>query len=291
MRILITGINGFIGRALYNHLSKCHDIIGIYNSGEPLSENCYKADLTREVDTNSILKKIKKDSVDIIIHLASQMASINNLNDLSILHANSAISKNLALLAKNCKVKHLINFSSSSVYPNVDGIFDENSIPNPALNTDCIYGLSKLNGEIILNYFLSKNQISITHLRVAMVHGVGMDPHRLIPTLEREIVEHNSVTLYGKGERFLNLIRIEKLIEYIALFIELPSGGVINVSEECITVLDLAKRIIQKKGNSFTKIILKVEGNLSKFVLDVRKLEDILLYSKKRIEAISKINI
>ncbi|EMO45799.1 NAD(P)-dependent oxidoreductase [Leptospira santarosai] len=281
MRIIITGVNGFIGKALYNHLSKYHDIIGIYNSGEPLSQNCYKADLTKEADIYTILKKIENDPVDVIIHLASQMANANYLNDLSILYVNSAISKNLALLAKSCNTKHLINFSSSSVYPNVDGIFDENSIPNPALNADCMYGLSKLNGEVILNYFLSKTQIPITHLRVAMVYGAGMDPHRLIPTLEKEILEDHSVTLYGNGERFLNLIRIEKLIEYIVLFIELPSNKVINVSEECITMLDLAKRLIQKNGNPSTKLILRAGGNGNKFILDVKKLKNILLNSKK----------
>lgn len=276
MKIVITGVNGFVGKTLYKTLSKNHNVIGIYNSGNALFDNCYKIDLTNEEETNSVFEKIGISKIDVIVHLASQMASKKNVNDLTVLNSNSAMAKNIALVAKKYDVGQFINLSSSSIYPNIDGIYNEESVPNPALNSDCIYGLSKLNSEVILNYFLVKTNTKVIHLRAAMIYGERMDNSRLIPVIENEITENNSVTLFGNGERLLNLIHVDKLTEHITFFIKNPTNNIINVGEECISVLNLAKRIIAEKGNSKTKIILKEEGNKNQFILDLKKLNNII---------------
>lgn len=276
MRIVITGINGFVGKTLYKVLSEHHEVVGIYNSGNALFDNCYKVDLTSEEETNSIFEKLSAKKIDVIIHLASQMANSKNINDLSVVNCNTSIAKNMALAAKNNKVEQFINLSSSSVYSNTDGTYNEQSIPNPAMNSDCIYGLSKLNSEIILDYFLIQTHTYLLHLRTAMIYGDGMDNSRFIPVIEKEIAEFNSVTLFGNGERLLNLIHVEKLAEYISFFINHPTNDIINVGDECISVLNLTKRIIAEKGNTETKIILKEEGNKNKFVLDINKLKSII---------------
>jgi nucleoside-diphosphate-sugar epimerase len=276
MKILITGVNGFVGKTLYKSLAREHDVVGIYNTGHASFDNCFKANLTIEEEVRHAFEKTGIESVGTIVHLASQMAGANNVNDLSVLNINSAIAKNMAIMAKKYEIKHFINLSSSSVYPNIDGVYSEESIPNPALNPDCIYGLSKLNSEVILDYFLAKSKTKVTHLRTAIIYGEGMDNSRLIPVIEKEIAEHNSVTLFGNGERLLNLIHVEKLAEYISFFMNHPSANVVNVAEECISVLDLANRIIAEKGNSQTKIILKEEGNRCQFILDTKKLKQII---------------
>lgn len=76
------------------------------------------------------------------------------------------IAKNMALAIKSINVKSLVNLSSSSVYPNVDGVFNELSIPDPSQNPDCFYGLSKFNSEVIFNFILSNVSTSILHLRL-----------------------------------------------------------------------------------------------------------------------------
>ncbi len=279
MKILITGVNGFAGKVLYKYLSQQHEAAGIYNSGKAMFGNCFKVDLTKEAETIQVIGKAGGGSIDAIVHLASQTANTGNVNDLSVLFNNAAISKNIALAAREYAVKQFVNLSSSSVYPNIDGVFHENSSINPALNSDGIYGLSKYNSEVILDYFLSKTEIEITHLRTAMIIGEEMESTRLIPVIENEIVEHNTVTLFGKGERLLNLIRVEKLAEYVSFFLSHPSHNIVNIAEECLSVFDLAKRIIVQKGNAETKIILKEEGNRSKFILDIQKLKKIMANS------------
>jgi nucleoside-diphosphate-sugar epimerase len=276
MKIVITGVNGFVGKKLYRVLSEKHNVIGLYNSGNPVFENCYKADLTNEEEIDLVFGKSETNDVDVIVHLASKMANAKNTNDLDVLYSNTIMAKNIAFMAKKLNVNQVVNLSSSSVYPNIDGVYNEESIPNPSLNSDCIYGLSKLNGEIILNYFLAETDIKVTHLRASMIYGEGMDDTRLIPVIEKEIFENNSVTLFGNGERILNLVKVEKLVEYISFFIEKPLNDVLNIGDECISSLDLARQIISKKGNSETKIILKEQGSKSQFILDIRKLNKII---------------
>jgi nucleoside-diphosphate-sugar epimerase len=271
MKILITGVNGFIGNHLFNELSKNHEIIGIYNKGNISFNNCFKVDLTNEIQINDLFKIIGKESIHTIIHLASETATNSNLSNTSILYRNSIIAKNLSGIANKFGVKKFLNFSSSSVYPNIDGTFNEESIPNPAPNTDFLYGLSKYNSEVILNHFLIELKVKIIHLRIGMVYGKGMNKTRLIPKLEKEISEKNSLTLYGNGVRLINIIKVESLIRYVNFFISQNIEGIINLADECISVIDFAKRIIEKKGNNNTKIILVEKGNRNQFILDTKK--------------------
>jgi len=276
MRIVITGVNGFVGKHLFNHLIQSNEVYGIYNSGEPLSDNCFKVDLTDETATRKLFKEKFKQNIDTLIHLASRMASIKNADDTSLLTQNASISKNIAIASLENNIKHVINFSSSSVYPNIDGLFKETSIINPSPNTDYIYGLSKYNSEIILSFFLDSTAVILTQLRVAMIYGQGMDKTRIIPVLENELTKKNSLTLYGNGARILNLVSITALIKYVTFFIDHPLNDVVNIAEESITLKDLAKRIVDEKGNPSTTFQFKPQGNKFKFILDVSKLADLI---------------
>lgn len=278
MRILITGVNGFVGQTLYRHLSLEHDVLGIYHSNKKEFENCFKVDLTSEKETESFFKSQR--NIDVIVHLASKRAAADNLNDISLLTVNSNIAKHVALGAKYISVGSLINLSSSSVYPNVDGVFDESVIPDPSPNADCIYGLSKYNSEVVFNYFLHTSSIKIAHLRCSMIHGSGMDEKHLLHVLEKELEQNNSITLFGNGERLINIISVHQLVEYITFFVKNPYHGIVNVSEECISVLDYGKKIIGRYPAGQKKLVLKAEGNKNKFRLDFKKLQILIKSSE-----------
>ncbi|MCC6369608.1 MAG: NAD(P)-dependent oxidoreductase, partial [Bacteroidia bacterium] len=211
---------------------------------------------------------------DVVFHLASKMADSNNLNDLNLLQINPTMAKHVAIAIKENKIKYLINLSSSSVYPNTDGTFDEQQPTDSSQNSDCIYGLSKFNSEVLFNYFLKNTDTTINHLRCSMIYGEGMNEAHLFPVLEKELRENDTVTLFGNGERNLNIIHVDRLINYLNLFLEYPQQGIINVSDECITLYQLGCRIVGS-GNE-QKIILKPQGNKNKFVLDIKKLRNIL---------------
>lgn len=271
MRILITGVTGFIGRKLYVELKKYHEVLGISRSKSDLL-NVKSIDFLNEEELTDYFHN---KQFDVIIHLASILANATNNRDISLLIKNLLITNNLikAIQAqKNCL---LINFSSSAVYPNINGEFSEDSPTNPYQNGDCLYGLAKLNSENLFN-FLLPTTFKIINLRVGYVYGEGMNENRIHKVFEKELNENNVITVFGNGNRVIPQIYISSLVNIILTFINRPVPGTYNIAEENISLGEIASRIIEKSGNSSSKIKLIGKGNQSNFRLNVEKLNNFL---------------
>mgnify|MGYP001160818520 FL=1 len=253
MKILIIGVSGFIGNSIYKNLIKHHEVFGISRSLLDL-KNCFKVDLYNLEELDLFFNKY---DFDIIINLASRMANKNNLNDFSLFEDNLLMSKNLINVLQKKEDIHLINFSSSAVYPNVSGIFNEDDSIDPSVNGDCLYGLSKFNNEMLFSYFLKK--LSILNLRVGYVHGSGMNESRIHKVFENELKEKNKITIWGNGERCFPQISIEYLNSILLNIIENHITGTSNLAEENISLSDLAKNYIKLYGNNNSEIILNTK--------------------------------
>lgn len=273
MTILITGATGFIGASLLEFLSKDHQVFGIAREKKEDKRIIPSNLLNYEETSDAISQDLSK--VDVIIHLASKMASQAEADDISILFDNVTMSKNVFLLAKKLQAQKVINFSSTAVYPNVDGNYDEVSIIDPSPNTDCIYGLSKFNSEVLLNFWLSKENILLSNLRVSQVYGENMNKDRIMPIMEKELREKNTITVFGDGERIINFTSIDYLISTVKLFVEKDLPGIYNVGERNVSILNIAEEIILKMGNKDSKILKTKAGNRSRFNINTNKLKTI----------------
>ena len=274
MTILITGSTGFIGISLLESLTKNHQVFGLTRSQKKDSKFITTDLLDYEATEKTVLSVISK--ADIIIQLASKMSDPSNGNDLSILFDNITMSRNVFLLAKKLGVCKLINFSSNAVYPNIDGLYSEESVIDPSLNTDCIYGLSKYNSEVLLKNWLQRENIILTNLRISQVYGKGMNQDRIMPKMEQELNNTNTITVFGDGERVINITSLEFLIEKVELFVEKDLPGIFNIGEKNISLLEIAEEIISQKGNRDSKIIKTSSGNRSRFYIDTKKLNTLL---------------
>ncbi|MFZ4699457.1 MAG: NAD-dependent epimerase/dehydratase family protein [Candidatus Methylumidiphilus sp.] len=277
MNILVTGAGGFIGSALVNSLGKVHEVYGVVRFCNSAEVNIFELDLTNNEAVRGFLECEHFGlEFDVILHLASVMANLHNADDIGILGKNATILRNSILLANHFKVKHFINFSSSSVYPNVDGVFDEMSNVDPSPNSDCIYGLSKWNSEVLLNLFSRSSSMKVTHLRCGMVFGENMNQSRIYPIIRNELLSSSQATLFGGGERVINYIFIEDLIRYVEVFVTRTITGVYNIITISETLLDFARRVAAREGIIDPKINLVSKGNAYKFVLDNRKLKKVV---------------
>lgn len=276
--VLISGANGFVGKHLLhflqNNTGEEINTIGLTRTPSLSSANLVTLDLLDDKATSRFLSNSELN-IDIIIHLASIIANADNLNNVNILTANTKITGNILKIAEANNVKHLINMSSSSVYSNSDGSYTEQSPINPSTNSDTLYGLSKFNSEVLIDYFLRGTNTKVTHLRTAMIYGKGMDKTRIIPTIERELLEKGKVILFGNGKRSLNLIEINRLIFYITQIIANPFEGILNIADEYKSTLQVAEDIILKHKLKNAEIILQKAGNASNFHLDCSKLKSL----------------
>lgn len=278
MNILVTGAGGFIGRHLCKHFQEGHNIIGITNKIQNI-DGCYSqivCDLTNKEQTLTDIAEKISIKIDIIVHLAGILVDVRTAGQMDVFHKNIKISETVVALAENLRPSKLINFSTMAVYPNIDGIYSEGSKIWCADNSDCLYGLSKFCAENIFGFMLKKADIKIMHLRLGQIYGDGMRNDRIMPIMQKELKETNNITVYGNGERVSSFISIQKLLEIFKIFLEIDAEGIYNISDEHISYLDMANRIIAKNGNALSHITLNAQGSKSKFYLDIKKMQYLL---------------
>jgi nucleoside-diphosphate-sugar epimerase len=270
MNVLITGSSGFLGRKVDNLLLRSFEVQRILRRPTGIG-NELAIDLSDMEQVKQAISKGMFIKPDAIIHLASVTVTPETAQDINVLHTNINIAASAATICRELGCRKLINVSSMAVYPQADGDFTENALPDPSQNADCLYGLSKLNGEIIINNLLKNSQALISHLRLAIVYGEGMGESRIIPIMEKELREKNTITVFGDGERLLNLIEVNKAAEIIVRFVESDHPGIYNVGDELISTGDLAVRISENRADLVKKV---AGGNRSKFRLNISRLKN-----------------
>lgn len=272
MNILVTGGNGFIGKKLSNSIKPGDNLKKLVSKpSEKVAD--IVLDLTDFQQVEKALQSGVFANTEVIIHLSSVVAKTSSVDDLEILFRNAQMAKSIAFIARETQVRKLINISSMAIYPNIDGDFAEGALPDPSVNNDCIYGLSKFNAEVLINYWLRNKPTLISHLRLAMVYGEGMHNSRIIPVMEKELAEKNSITVFGEGKRLLNMIEVNKAAAIIARFVYEDHPGVFNVGDEVVSMQQLALRISNNKPELIKK---QEQGNKSQFRLIYEKLTSAL---------------
>ena len=159
-RVLLTGAGGGIGRRMRQALAGAYpilrvsDIVDLGPAGD--GEETAIADLTRAEDLARIV-----DGVDGIIHLGG--LSVENAWD-DILRTNIDGAYRLFEAAYNAGVKRIVFASSNHAigfYPRGQ-ILDGSERPRP----DCRYGLSKVFGEGLSQYFADNYGLGILSIRI-----------------------------------------------------------------------------------------------------------------------------
>lgn len=282
MNILITGANGYVGKALSKKLSLDNNLFFIKNSHIfYIEDNKIFLNLLDSSHTEQLSKY--QLNIDIVIHTASKMALPETIEDMNILYDNIKIYENLVKIVKYFKPKRVVNFSSMAVYPNIDGEYMELSSINPSLNGDAFYGLSKVCGENILNFSLRNIDIKILHLRISQIYSDEMPDNRLYKVMKKELEEKNQITVFGNGERISNFIQMSTLLDIVSFFlnVELDSNvEIYNIGENNYSYYEFAKMIIEKYGNKESIIIQNEIGSKSKFILNTDKFE---IFRKKNV--------
>lgn len=184
MKILLTGINGYIGTVLGQKLVEAgHKVTGLdtdyYADAWMYDIENFKTITTVKKDIRDIVKE-DLAGFDAVIHLAELSNDPLGENDPSItFEINHEGTKKLANYAKEAGVQKFIYFSSCSVYGASDNVVDENSPVNPLT----AYAKSKVMNE---NYLLeiATDTFSPIIFRNATVFGAS-------PRLRFDLVVNN----------------------------------------------------------------------------------------------------
>ena len=232
--IVITGADGFVGRALNDKLQNL-GFQTICIDSNPIFDETLKGDIT----SSKISILIPENSI--IVHLAAMSTdSMCKQDPISAININMIGTINLANIAVEKKCKQFIFASSEWVYGDTDGRNEKNE--NSAIDVSSlksIYAVTKAAIEPIINQMLGNTNAVI--LRFGIVYGPrekswSAVERLLVDVSEKEIIEVGSLE---NGRCF---IYIDDLVEGIISSFRVKGNNLFNLSgDKLLTLGDVIK--------------------------------------------------
>ncbi len=226
MKILITGIAGFVGSSIAERLLKQTNfkIIGIDNlsSGyiERLSDLRDQIDFIND-DVINIDKSIKIENIDLVIHCAA-IAPLPECQKNSYHTITENVSKTGSIIdfMLKRKIQNLIFFSSGAIY---EGTTIFPTPENIDISPKLLYPMTKYMSEIYLKGMSSAYNINIISLRLFNLYGPRQDYFRKQPPLLGYLIKQlyygKTAELFSNGEQRRDYLYIDDLIDLINLSI------------------------------------------------------------------------
>ena len=221
-KILITGSNGQLGRAMNQVLKEQHSGITIINSdmGEPTAYCPIILDITNPVAVMNLIQDLKPE---IIINCAAHTAVDLCESDQDRAYKINAIGpKNLAIAANAVEAK-LVQISTDYVF---DGKAKAPYTEEDTTNPESVYGSTKLAGEEFVKEFCDRHFI----VRTAWLYGEGKNFVRTMLGL----AEKNS-ELRVVGDQFGSPTSTYELAKAITFLIKTEEYGIFHATCEGIT--------------------------------------------------------
>ncbi|OGG26721.1 hypothetical protein A2960_00935 [Candidatus Gottesmanbacteria bacterium RIFCSPLOWO2_01_FULL_39_12b] len=236
MKILITGISGFVGYWLsYDLMKKGHEVFGLSrkkNNSLPKKIVQYQSDITDSKLVNNIIQEVSPGS---IYHLSSQSNipySIIHPQETMQINVNGTLNLLEAIRISKRKIK-LFSFGSSSEY-------GKNSLTNKSFSEDSAlypsnpYGVSKVAQGHLVSIYKRLYLLPAYHLRPFAIIGPGKNGDAVsdfasrIVTIERGLEKYLPV---GNLTSFRDFIDIRDFVN--ALNIISKNGNSYDVYNIC----------------------------------------------------------
>ncbi|MGB0974754.1 MAG: NAD-dependent epimerase/dehydratase family protein [Flavobacteriaceae bacterium] len=203
MKVLVTGVAGFIGSHLAEHLSdNGFEVIGIDNFN-----NYYDSALKRlnakhiaangvqiiEADLCDDLSAKLPHDIDYVFHFAGQPGISNTTTLQEYVDNNIYATENLLQFVKthNKPLKLFVNIATSSVYGSVANL-PETAVVKPI----SYYGITKFSAEQLVLKAQRANEMKACSFRLYSVYGPRERPEKLYTKLIKSIVEDTNFPLF-----------------------------------------------------------------------------------------------
>lgn len=245
MKILITGIAGFIGFSLVQKLvteNKDIQIVGLDNINEyydirlkygrldklgflesqieygksVVSSNYYNLSFIKLnlEDKENIFKLFQIEKFDIVCNLAAQAGVRYSIdNPYAYIDSNIIGFLNILEACRNNPIQHLIYASSSSVYGLNDKVpFSENDKVDTPVS---LYAASKKSNELMAHAYSSLYKIPTTGLRFFTVYGPWGRPDMAPFLFTKAINEDKPIKIFNNGNMQRDFTYIDDIIDGI----------------------------------------------------------------------------
>mgnify|MGYP003601697609 CR=1 FL=1 len=252
-KVVITGIGGFTGKYLSEHLTqKGYDVFGISNMEDKASKT-YKCDITNKNEVEAVLSEIRPNY---IIHLAAisfvQHDDIQEIYNVNVIGTQNILD---ACIKIKESLKKVVLASSATVYGNNSNeILSEDMCPNPINH----YGISKLAMEQVAKTYFTNLPILIT--RPFNYTAPGHGEQFVIPKIAKAFVNKDKAIELGNLDVYREYNSIEFVCEAYSRLLETEtSSAIVNIASGNVYSLnDILNKFQEKSGH---KMEVKVNPN------------------------------
>lgn len=295
MKILITGIAGFIGSHTAERLQAMgYTVIGIDNFSS-YYDIAIKRKTTGELQAKGI-KIIEADLIedktyqnldtdfDYIFHFAAQPGISSAVSFEEYFENNVLATQKLIQFVRdrNVNLKLFVNIATSSIYGK-EAFYDEEKAPRPASN----YGVSKLAAEQLVLFHAREEKFKACSFRLYSVFGPRERPDKLYPKLIHSAYTGEAFTLYeGSDKHLRSFTFIDDIVDGIVSVFgkeEIINKEVINLGTDIESTtqegIDTVEKISGKKIN--IQIVPKRAGDQLRTLAIIDKARMLLNYNPK----------
>ncbi|HKK91343.1 MAG TPA: NAD-dependent epimerase [Desulfobacteraceae bacterium] len=225
MKVLITGVAGFIGYHLAAELLKSsHGVVGIDNLNDYYDVTLKKSRL-KELDgfdgfsfkrmdiasRTEVAELFNQDHFDVVVNLAAQAGVRYSLeNPDAYVDSNLTGFANILEGCRHAKPDHLVYASSSSVYGgNRKMPFSvKDGVDHPV----SLYAATKKSNELMAHAYSHLYAIPVTGLRFFTVYGPFGRPDMAYFKFTKAILENNAIDVYNNGNMKRDFTYIDDIV-------------------------------------------------------------------------------
>lgn len=257
MKVLITGVGGFIGSNLAAaHLARGHEVVGIDNFSTGSRDNLrHLEDLVLiEGGVSESLGKVSED-VHIAYHFASPASPEKYMAlAMNTMEVNTSGTLSMLRFCKSSRAR-LVFASTSEIYgdPLVSPQAEEYWGNVNPIGPRSVYDEAKRFGETLVAHFQREENIDAGIVRIFNTYGPNMDPYdgRVVSTFIRQALRGEPFTIFGNGSQTRSFCYIDDLVRGIMAMGQCNHPGPINLGNPReITLLELAKIVTDIVGGS-----------------------------------------
>ena len=224
MKVLITGIDGLVGRAIANKLLDGYQIIGLSRSKNIDFDKIEY--LFCDLSDKDCIDNFKDKKIDVIVHTAASTSKTPL--DIDLVRSNCLGVHTISEIANIVGCKKFIFISGVTVIGKPEIIPVTEDHPIKPIST---YLLTKYFGEEYLSLTL-KSTCKLIVLRLTSPLGDGLAKEKIIPTFIKNTIAGKEITLFGKGKRVQNYVDVRDVANAVKLSIANDTSGVYNIAGE-----------------------------------------------------------
>jgi UDP-glucuronate 4-epimerase len=281
MRVLVTGVAGFIGSTLALRLLERGDSVVGIDCVNDYYQVSLKEDRLKNVtaaagnrfafhkvdfsDMGALDSALNGSEFDRIVHLGAQAGVRYSLeNPQAYVSANLAGHVNLLEIARHRQVEHMVYASSSSVYGgNTNMPFSvEDRVDHPV----SLYAATKRADELMSETYAHLFRLPLTGLRFFTVYGPWGRPDMMMWIFTKAILAGKPIPVFNNGEMYRDFTYIDDIIAGVIACLDSPpaddgaekAGGSVkphalynignNKSEHLMKVVELIEQACGKKA-------------------------------------------